>query len=199
LLGPLHDRTGGCGVFLFDEVEKAYPLVLDLFLQLLSAARVTLSSGETLDFRRSIFIATSNLGGRALVESRTLEREYLVRRTLQAVRDCMRPELYARFEGRFVFNRIPFEVQAQIAGLHLARTVEMLNRQGHALKATPSAAAYVRRAGYTEEYGARPLEQAALHAVGGAVHEALVLNGGRYAQGTLRYDRSKGRLTLFPS
>src|SRR5689334_6026520 len=47
LMGYHVDRTGGSGVLLFDEVEKAHPLVLDILLQILSAGRFSLASGET--------------------------------------------------------------------------------------------------------------------------------------------------------
>jgi ATP-dependent Clp protease ATP-binding subunit ClpC len=196
LLGPLYDRTAGYGVLLFDEVEKAYPLVLDLFLQLLSAARLGLASGETLDFRRYIVIATSNLGSRILLESKTLNRAYLVRRTLQAVQDFLRPEIYRRFEAKVVFNRLSFEALCRIADLHLAKTLERAGRDGHRLTAGPGVAGHIRRVGYSEEYGAGPMEQAALDVVGGVIKDARFSNGGRPVAGVVTYDRKTNRCFL---
>src|SRR6202790_1694897 len=51
LPGLLYDRSGGSGTLLFDEIEKAHKEILDVILQILSAGRVTLANGETLDLR----------------------------------------------------------------------------------------------------------------------------------------------------
>jgi ATP-dependent Clp protease ATP-binding subunit ClpC len=196
LLGQLVGRTACAGVLLFDEIEKAYPPVLDLFLQLLSAARITLSNGETLDFRRYIVIATSNLGSRILMESKTLNRAYLVRRTLQAVQDFLRPEIYRRFEAKVVFDRLGHEALCRIADLHLAKTLELVARDGHRLTAEPGVAGHIRRVGYSEEYGAGPMEQAALDVVGGVIKDARFSNGGGPVAGVVVYDRKTNRCFL---
>ena len=60
-LGMAYDKSPS-GTLLFDEIEKAHPRVLDVFLQILDAARVTMASGETLDFSRHYIVLTSNLG-----------------------------------------------------------------------------------------------------------------------------------------
>lgn len=198
LLGQLVDRTTYAGVLLFDEIEKAFPLVLDLFLQLLSAARITLADGEMLDFRNYIVIATSNLGSRILMESKTLNRAYLVRRTLQAVQDFLRPEIYRRFEGKIVFNRLGHEALCRIADLHLAKTLELVGRDGHRLTAGPGVAGHIRRVGYSEEYGAGPMEQAALDVIGGVIKDARFSSGGGPVAGVVGYDRKSNRCFLKP-
>jgi ATP-dependent Clp protease ATP-binding subunit ClpB len=90
LFGYYYDRSAGSGTLLFDEVEKAHPLIMDLFLQILSAARFTLATGETLDLSNYIVAASSNIGSRMLMESRASDRETLVRRTLAAGASEMR-------------------------------------------------------------------------------------------------------------
>ena len=77
----LYDRSGGSGTLLFDEIEKAHKEILDVFLQILSAGRFTLANGETLDLRNYVIVATSNIGSRMLMESKTTDRETLVTRT----------------------------------------------------------------------------------------------------------------------
>jgi len=89
ILGMLYDRSGGSGTLLFDEIEKAHREILDVFLQILSAGRFTLANGETLDLRNYVIVATSNIGSRMLMESKTTDRETLVTRTEQVVlQDC---------------------------------------------------------------------------------------------------------------
>jgi len=63
---------------LFDEIEKAHPLIMDVFLQILSAARFTVATGETLDLSNYVVVATSNIGSRMLMESRSTDHETLV-------------------------------------------------------------------------------------------------------------------------
>jgi hypothetical protein len=107
----------GRGTVLFDEIEKAHPLIMDVFLQILSAGRFTLANGETLDLTNYIVVATSNIGSRMLMESRSTDRETLVRRTLQAGTSEMRPETYARFDLHCVFNKLDYLTLKRIGQL----------------------------------------------------------------------------------
>src|SRR5215472_1105542 len=80
LFGHYYDRSRGSGTLLFDEIEKAHPLVMDIFLQILSAGRFTLATGETLDLSNYVVVATTNIGSRMLMASRSTDRETLVQR-----------------------------------------------------------------------------------------------------------------------
>jgi ATP-dependent Clp protease ATP-binding subunit ClpC len=153
ILGRYFDQTDASGVILFDEIEKAHRLILDLLLQILSAARFTTASGRTLDLRGYVVIATSNIGSEMLMESRTRDRETLVRRTVQAATQDMRPEIYARFDEVCVFNRLNDEVLEQIAKLHLDRCLEIVRRQGHDVTLSGSVLEYVLREGWSTEFG----------------------------------------------
>src|SRR6201984_3841036 len=82
LLGLNYDRVDGSGTLLFDEIEKAHERVLDLFLQLLSAARLTLGSGRVLNLEKFYVAATSNIGSPLLICSKTYVRERLWRRVI---------------------------------------------------------------------------------------------------------------------
>ena len=108
LFGHYYDRSQRSGTLLFDEIEKAHPLIMDVFLQILSAARFTVATGETLDLSNYVVVATSNIGSRMLMESRSTDRETLVRRTIQAGTQEMRPETYARFDLHCVFNKLDY-------------------------------------------------------------------------------------------
>ena len=196
LLGYQCDRTEGSGLILFDEIEKAHRLILDLLLQILSAARFTTAAGRTLDLRGYVVIATSNIGSEMLMESRTRDRETLVRRTVQAATQDMRPEIYARFDEVCVFNRLSDEVLEEIAKLHLDRSLEIARRQGHEITLSSSVLEYVLREGWSPEFGARPLQQAALRALGSAIVPRLLEGEGRTVRGRIEYDRRKNRCEL---
>jgi ATP-dependent Clp protease ATP-binding subunit ClpA len=196
LLGRYYDRTEGAGVLLFDEIEKGHRLILDLLLQILSAARFTTAAGRTLDLRGYVVVATSNIGSEMLMESRTRDRETLVRRTVQAATQDMRPEIYARFDVVSVFNRLNDEVLEEIAKLHLERSLEIVRRQGHDITLSPGVLEFVLREGWSPEFGARPLQQAALRALGSAIVPRLLEGEGRAVSGRIEYDRRKNRCEL---
>jgi ATP-dependent Clp protease ATP-binding subunit ClpA len=126
LFGHHYDRSQRSGTLLFDEIEKAHPLILDVFLQILSAARFTVATGETLDLSNYVVIATSNLGSRMLMESRSTDRETLVRRTIQAGTQEMRPETYARFDLHCVFNKLDYLTLNRIGQLHVEKCLDLI-------------------------------------------------------------------------
>jgi ATP-dependent Clp protease ATP-binding subunit ClpA len=196
LLGHYFDLALGSGALLLDEIEKAHPLILDLLLQILSAARLKLASGESLDLRGFVIVATSNMGSRVLMESRSTERETLVRRTSRAALDLMRPEIYRRFQLKCVFNKLDFETLKRVAQLHLEKSLTLINSQGHRVECGSGVLEHVQRSGYTEEFGAGPIEEAALEILGDVVAKELLRNGARPVHGTIGYDRHANKCVL---
>ncbi|MEO6876094.1 MAG: AAA family ATPase, partial [Opitutaceae bacterium] len=94
------------GTLLFDEVEKAHPLVLDLFLQILEDARITLATGETLDLRSFYIVCTSNIGSAETMRMESAPFASVERTVLMRVRDQLRPELVGRVSEILVFARL---------------------------------------------------------------------------------------------
>jgi ATP-dependent Clp protease ATP-binding subunit ClpB len=186
LFGLNFDRVDGSGTLLFDEIEKAHERVLDLFLQLLSAARITLGSGRVLNLEKFYVVATSNIGSPLLVASKTNVRETLVRRVVQEAQSQMRPEIFDRFDRVLVFNRLPYEVQIEVGRLHLEREIAAQRRRGHRVTEWDAEALKaIVRSGYSEKQGARRMRNAAREAVQEAIRYALL--SGREASGRLDY------------
>jgi len=196
LFGYYYDRSAGSGTLLFDEIEKAHPLIMDLFLQILSAARFTLATGETLDLSNYVVVATSNIGSRMLMESRSSDRETLVRRTLAAGTNEMRPETFARFDVHCVFNKLDYLTLKRIAELHVRQALEIINDQGHHMTCASEVVEYVQREGYSEHFGARPMQNAAMRILGDLVSTEMLKNGGCPVSGTLGHDRKTNRCFL---
>jgi ATP-dependent Clp protease ATP-binding subunit ClpB len=187
LVGLNYDRVAGSGTLLFDEIEKAHERALDLFLQLLSAARLTLGSGRVLNFEKFYVVATSNIGSPLLVGLKTNVRETLVRRVIQEARDQMRREIFDRFDRVLVFNRLSYEVQIEVGRLHLQWEIEAQERRGYKVtECDAEALNAIVRNGYSEKQGARRMRNAAREAVQEAVREAL-LSGGE-TNGRLEYN-----------
>ena len=188
LFGRHYDFVGGSGTLLFDEIEKAHENVLDLFLQLLSAARITLGSGRVLDVSGFYVAATSNIGSPLLVGSRTNVRETLVRRVTQEVQSQMRPEIFDRFDRILVFNRLSYEVQIEVARLHLKKEIAAQADRGHAVSWDEASLRAIVTNGYSEKQGARRMRNAAREAVQEAIRGALLTR--QPAKGRLTFDAS---------
>ena len=196
LFGHYYDRSQRSGTLLFDEIEKAHPLIMDVFLQILSAARFTVATGETLDLSNYVVVATSNLGSRMLMESRSTDRETLVRRTIQAGTQEMRPETYARFDLHCVFNKLDYLTLNRIGQLHVDKCLDLIRAQGHSIECESGVVEYVQREGYSERFGARPMQNAAMRVLGSIVAGEMLKSGGRPVRGVVRHERRANKCFL---
>ena len=123
-------RQHGFAVVLLDEFEKAHPNIADLFLQVFDDGRLTDAAGQTVDFRNTIIILTSNVGTDPRLQGRPIhgfgdsategdvEAETRVRKALD---EAFRPEFLNRIEHVVVFRSLSREVVRRIALRELAR------------------------------------------------------------------------------
>jgi ATP-dependent Clp protease ATP-binding subunit ClpB len=148
-----HER----GTLLFDEMEKAHPLVLDLFLQILDAGRITLANGETRNLNNYYIVFTSNIGAGEAMRMESSAFATIERTVLRRVDQVLRPELVARINEKLVFNRLPYAIQREICELMIAREVERLNRLGHNLVVESAMIETLVREGFHRTAGARPM------------------------------------------
>jgi ATP-dependent Clp protease ATP-binding subunit ClpA len=198
LFGHYYDRSQRSGTLLFDEIEKAHPLIMDVFLQILSAARFTVATGETLDLSNYVVVATSNIGSRMLMESRSSDRETLVHRTIQAGTQEMRPETYARFDLHCVFNKLDYQTLNRIGQVHVEKCLDLIRVQGHSIECQSGVVEYVQREGYSERFGARPMQNAAMRILGSVVMDEMMKNGGRPVMGEVAFDRKANKCFFKP-
>ena len=149
-------------VILFDEIEKAHPDVFNVLLQLLDDGRLTDGHGRTVDFRQSIVIMTSNLGGQYLrnLDPDDVPAFELVRVQIQEeLRRTFRPEFLNRIDETIVFRPLSRRDLEQIVGLQLATLVTRLAGLRITLDVTPAARALLAHEGYNPDFGARPLKR----------------------------------------
>ncbi len=125
ILGAVRERAAE-GSLLFDEAEKAHPRVLDILLQLLDAARITVATGQTLDFSGFYIWLTSNIGSAELMSLQHSNDATLERHVLTRAQQSLRPEIFARVNEKLVFHRLSYEHQLEIAEKFLAREIEFL-------------------------------------------------------------------------
>ncbi|HEX9675433.1 MAG TPA: ATP-dependent chaperone ClpB [Anaerolineales bacterium] len=146
-------------VVLLDEIEKAHPEVFNVLLQLLDDGRLTDAQGRTVDFKNTLVIMTSNLGGELWSDPSASEGA-----TEQQVRERLaqhfRPEFLNRIDEVVVFHRLNRELLAEIVGIQLRRVEGRLEEAGYHLQVSEAAKAYLAEVGYDPLYGARPLKRA---------------------------------------
>ncbi len=144
-------------VLLFDEIEKAHSEVFNVLLQLLDDGRLTDGQGRTVDFRNTVVIMTSNLGGELWL-SRSGEKPS--RETLnQVLQAHFRPEFLNRIDEIVIFNPLTRQDLVQIVDIQLNRLAHLLAQRNLKLDVTQAARQYLAEAGYDPDYGARPLKR----------------------------------------
>ncbi|HOC54748.1 MAG TPA: AAA family ATPase [Verrucomicrobiota bacterium] len=193
-LGAVRDRAAE-GSLLFDEAEKAHPRVLDILLQLLDAARLTVATGQTLDFSGFYVWLTSNIGSAELMSLQHSNEATLERHVLTRAQQALRPEIFARVNEKLVFHRLSYEHQLEIAEKFLSREIEFLAARGHRIELDKTALPFLVRKGFHPKLGARPMRDAVEKLVGDAVAECLLT--GRPACGILAHDELHDRLGVF--
>lgn len=150
-------------LILLDEMEKADPDVLNIFLQVFDDGRLTDSVGRVIDFTNTIIIATSNAGTAYVQEQMekgvALEtiREQLIRGELKKY---YRPEFLNRFDGIVLFRSLNQDEIKRIAGLMLKSVQKDMERKGIQFRVEDIALDALADAGFDPEFGARPMRRA---------------------------------------
>ncbi len=170
-------RLNPFSILLLDEIEKAHPDILNIFLQVMDDGRLTDALGRTIDFTNVILIGTSNAGTdyiqEALNQKLSIEKiqEILVREKLKPY---FRPEFLNRFDAIIVFKPLGREEVKKIAKLLLAKLAKQLEAKGVALRASEEAIEELALAGFDPAFGARPLKRVIQERVNNALANFLL-------------------------
>jgi len=192
-LGAVRERAAE-GSLLFDEAEKAHPRVLDILLQLLDAARITIATGQTLDFSGFYVWLTSNIGSAELMTLQHSNDATLERHVLSRAQQALRPEIFARITEKLVFGRLSYEHQLEIAEKFLTREIEFFAARGLKLELDKAVLPFLVRKGFHPKLGARPMRDAVEKLVGDALAGHLL--AGNNSGGTLQVDESRDCLIV---
>jgi len=182
-------------VVLFDEIEKAHPDVFNVLLQILDDGRLTDGQGRTVDFRNTVLIMTSNLGG-TLIQEMAQKRFDEVRDAVMSVlRDSFRPEFLNRVDEIIVFRALTQEQLGAIVSIQLHRLEDRLRERKISLLVTDAARALLIERGWDPVYGARPLKRAIQRLVQDPL--AMLLLEGRFVEGdTVEVEVKDGELSF---
>ncbi|ASJ55238.1 ATP-dependent Clp protease ATP-binding subunit [Brevibacillus formosus] len=153
-------RRNPYSIILLDEIEKAHPDVMHMFLQILEDGRLTDSQGRTVNFKETVIIATSNAG--------VTERKISVGFGAQApepstVLDSLgayfKPEFLNRFDSIISFAHLEKQDLVKIVDLLLQDVMGNLSEQGMEISVTDAAKEKLAELGYNPSFGARPLRR----------------------------------------
>ncbi len=166
LTGKLRKRS--YTVVLIDELEKAHPDVLDIFLQLFDEGRITDAKGRSVDARNAIFILTSNIGSelykkeRAGFTARDSQEALEDRRidVVSALKNWLKIEFINRLDEIIVFNSLTVEQARLIAVKLTAELCERLAERKITVQIDDSVIPYLTDRGFNAQYGAREMARA---------------------------------------
>jgi ATP-dependent Clp protease ATP-binding subunit ClpB len=182
-------------VILFDEVEKAHPDVFNVLLQVLDDGRMTDGQGRTVDFKNTVIIMTSNLGG-AKIQAMVDEPTELVKIAVMAeVKNHFRPEFINRIDEIVVFHALGKDNIKGIARIQLLRLEERLAKLDLKIEISESALDMLCEAGFDPVFGARPLKRAIQQSVENPLSKELL--AGKFLPGsTIEVDARNGEIVF---
>ncbi|MBP5306340.1 MAG: AAA family ATPase, partial [Lachnospiraceae bacterium] len=164
-------RRNPYSVILFDEIEKAHPDVFNILLQVLDDGHITDAQGRKVSFKNTIIIMTSNAGAQRIIAPKNLgftavsdsnaDYERMKNNVMDEIKQIFKPEFLNRIDETIVFHTLTPENLKEIVGILLKGIKERIGAQlGITLNVTDAAIDNLAKAGYDENYGARPLKRA---------------------------------------
>ncbi len=172
-------RRNPYSVILLDEIEKAHADIFNMLLQILDDGRLTDSHGRVVSFKESIIIMTSNAG--TSLKGHTIgfgadTHEAMENKVNDALKELFRPEFLNRVDSVIVFESLTKTELRQIIDLMLADLNRHMEEKGLKLKVTDEAKDYITDAGYSPQYGARPLRKAIRRLIEDPLADMLLRN-----------------------
>ncbi|MBI4854352.1 MAG: ATP-dependent Clp protease ATP-binding subunit [Acidobacteria bacterium] len=179
-------------VLLFDEIEKAHPDVFNILLQVFEDGQLSDSLGNTIDFKNSIIIMTSNIGARFIQKRGHLgfqaanelqQNEKMEEAVMGAVKQTFNPEFINRLDEIIVFEPLNDGDLMQIVGLLVQHMNKTLERKRLTVTITEGAKRWVlEKTCQDRSYGARPLRRALQRYVEDPLSEAVIQ--GKFTEGS---------------
>ncbi len=202
-------------LILFDEIEKAHPEVFNILLQILDNGRLTDGKGRIVNFKNTIIIMTSNIGGEYISQMASLgfsqnnnekeqiakEKEYekqkeiLKEKIQEGLKEYFRPEFLNRIDEIIIFNPLREKDIEKIVDIQVEKIKERLLRQSIKLNIGASAKKWLAKNGYDSQYGARPLKRLIQKSILDPIADYLIR--GEVKEGsTINVEEKNGKLNF---
>ncbi|KAM6549572.1 hypothetical protein CsatB_021248 [Cannabis sativa] len=147
-------------LILFDEIEKAHPDIFNTLLQILEDGRLTDGKGQTVDFKNTFIIMTSNIGNDVIVKGGQFDFGQVKVAVAKELREKFRLEFLNRLDDVVVFKQLDDVQLKQIMDIMLKDVIERLERKNIFLEVTSEFKEKLAKEGTAPTYGARPLKRA---------------------------------------
>src|SRR5579884_2022883 len=182
-------------VILLDEIEKANPDVFNILLQILDDGRLTDGQGRVVDFKNTVIIMTSNIGGSIIQDLGSKNKDKIQEAVTGLLRQHFRPEFLNRIDEVIIFESLTRDQIKEIIDIQLQALVRRLNTRKLAIELTDGAKELLAEQGWDQAYGARPLKRAIQRSILDRL--ALEVLQGRFHEGdTVVVDRDGNELTF---
>ncbi len=217
-----HEESGGLtelvrhrpySVILFDEIEKAHPEVFNILLQVLDDGRLTDSKGRVVNFKNTVIIMTSNIGGEFIDKMQTIgfasnsdvdQYARAKEKIMDRLKDFFRPEFLNRLDDIIMFDILSPAILKSIVSIQVDKLRERLLAKEIKLIISNDALDYLATQGYNPLYGARPLrrliQDKILTPVAGAIIKERMMAGGIVTAGmkdgaiTIKVEKRKSEI-----
>ncbi|MFA5998017.1 MAG: AAA family ATPase [Candidatus Paceibacterota bacterium] len=157
-------------VVLFDEIEKAHPEVFNILLQVLDSGHLTDGKGRKVNFKNTIIVLTSNIGGEFIDRlahigfgtadaTEATRYEETKEKVMDALKEHFRPEFLNRLDDIIIFDVLAKEALAKIVDTQVEEVMRRLTHKRIALAIAPEVHTWLAEKGYNPQYGARPLRR----------------------------------------
>lgn len=166
-------------VVLFDEIEKAHPDVFNLLLQMLDDGRLSDSKGRVVSFKNTVIIMTSNVGASSVGTSLGFLAEDRYEEEREQISDALKrqfkPEFLNRLDEIIVFRKLTKEEAGEICEKLIGKLSKRLEIRGIRLLVSENAKTALVEEGYSEQYGARPLNRTIRHRIEDKLSEEILM------------------------
>ncbi len=175
-------------VILFDEIEKAHPEVFNILLQVLDSGNLTDGKGRKVNFKNTIIVLTSNLGGEYIDRLANIgfgnadatdatRYEETKEKVMGALKEHFRPEFLNRLDDIIIFDILTKEALSRIVEQQVEEVVTRLAEKRIALTILPEVRTWLAEKGYNPQYGARPLRRTIQDAILTPLASMMVAQG----------------------
>jgi len=144
---------------LLDEIEKAHPSLLNVFLQVFDDGRLTDGKGRTVDFSNTIVIMTSNIGSQIIQSYGGKEEAKMENEVMELVNKSFKPELLNRIDRVIIYKKLEKKQLEKILDIQLERLKKRLVEENVNIVVTAKAQELMVKKGYDPMFGARPMQR----------------------------------------
>jgi ATP-dependent Clp protease ATP-binding subunit ClpC len=170
-------RVNPFSLILLDELEKAHPKILEVFLAIFDEGRITDSSGRPISFTNTIIVATSNAGAEfireKIKENPAAELKTELIESLLA-EHTFKPEFINRFDDVIVYKPLSNSEVEQVVEFMLTKLKERMSNQDLTVNFSPEVVSFLATSGYDPTFGARPLQRSIQDKVEAQISQAIL-------------------------